>query len=89
MSTAAKQTKTDWHPWDIKAALGKKGYTFSRIAKENGYYPTTPCDVLRRQWPDMERILANIIGVEAWEIWPTRYDDRNEPIRHYLPAKAA
>lgn len=78
-----------WNPWDIKAALGKKGYSLSRVARENGYRATSPSEALRRQWPAMESILAKIIGVDPWEIWPSRYDERHEPVRRYIPAKAA
>ncbi len=73
-------TANDWHPWDIKAALGKKGYNLSRIARENGYCITSPSDALRRSWPAMEQIFADIIGVKPWEIWPSRYDINNQPL---------
>lgn len=81
MSTT-KQT-TDWHPWDIKAALGKKGYSLVRVARENGYAKTSPSEVLRKPWPAMEDLIANAIGVEPWEIWPSRYDKSNQPLRRY------
>jgi len=71
----------DWHPWDIKAALGKKGYSLSRLARENGYQVTSPSECLRKPWPNMERIMAGIIGVEPWEIWPSRYDNNHQPLR--------
>ncbi|MDD2468710.1 MAG: helix-turn-helix domain-containing protein [Desulfobulbus sp.] len=69
----------DWHPWDIRAALGKKGYSLTRVAVENGYCRTSPQDALRKPWPAMGRIIANIIGKEPWEIWPSRYDEANLP----------
>jgi Ner family transcriptional regulator len=71
----------DWHPWDIKAALGKKGYSLTRVAMENGYAQTSPSEALRKAWPAMERIFADIIGKEPWEIWPSRYDNNNQPLR--------
>jgi len=89
MATTVQHPKKDWHPWDIKAALGKKGYSFVRIARENGYARTATNDVLRRPWPRMEGIIADILGVEPWDIWPSRYDDNNEPLRRYSPQKAA
>lgn len=73
--------KADWHPWDIKAALGKKGYSMTRVGLENGYHKVSPFDALRKPWPAMERIIADIIGVEPWEIWPSRYDEFNQPLR--------
>lgn len=78
---------TDWHPADIKARLAKKkgpdglGYTFARIARENGYVSNAPNTVLRRPWPKMELIVGGIIGVKPQTIWPSRYDKAGNPIR--------
>lgn len=74
MNCAKKHTpQTDWHPADVKAALAKRGYTFARIAREHGYHPRSPNTVLWRGWRPMERIVADIIGVEPETIWPSRY----------------
>lgn len=75
-----RKPKQDWHVWDIKAALGKKGYSLCRVGIENGYKKTSPYDALRKPWPAMERIIADIIGKEPWEIWPSRYDASNRPM---------
>jgi len=74
MNCARKQSPTDWHPADIKAALAKKGYTFARIARERGYCSNSPNTVLWRGWKPMERIVAEIIGVAPEQIWPSRYE---------------
>lgn len=75
MNCAKKQTTpTDWHPADVKAALAKKGYTFAKIARKYGYHVRSPNTVLWRGWRPMERIVADIIGVEPEEIWPSRYE---------------
>lgn len=76
-----KQSGNDWHPWDIKAALGKKGYSFAQIARKHGYKRTSPNDVLRWPWAAMEEIVANIIAVKPWDIWPSRYDNNHQPLR--------
>lgn len=74
------RSRTDWHPADIKAALAKavdaqgRGYSFARIANEHGYVSNSPNTVLWRPWSTMERIVADIVGVEPWTIWPSRYD---------------
>ncbi len=86
---STRHLQADWHPWDIKAALGKKGYSFVRVARENDYARTSANDVLRRPWPAMERIIADIIGVEPWTIWPSRYDKDNRPIRRYGAVSSA
>ncbi len=71
----------DWHPADIKASLAKKGYTFAKIARENGYVRNAPNSVLHKPWSQIERIVAGIIGVRAAEIWPSRYDRRGKPLK--------
>jgi len=73
-STALKNSCSDWHPADIKAALAKKGFTLSRVARENGYAETSPSNVFRKPWPAMEKIIADIIGFPPFAIWPSRYD---------------
>lgn len=79
--TTPKRSGSDWHPWDIKATLGKKGYTLRKVSTENHYCITAASDALRKPWPKLERIIADIIGEEPWDIWPSRYDDNNKPIR--------
>ena len=70
-STRKTQPREDWHPADIKAALAKKGYTFARVARENGYGSKSPNMVLHKHWSQIEAIVARIIGVPAAVIWPT------------------
>ena len=82
-ASTLKRPTSDWDPWDIKAALGKKGYSLSSVALKNGYCKTSTSDALRRPWPNMERIIAEIIGREPWEIWPSRYDENHQPKRRY------
>jgi len=79
--SANHKARADWHPADIKAALAKKGYTFARVARENGYVRNAPNSVLHKPWSQIERIVAEIIGVRAAEIWPSRYDRRGRPLR--------
>ncbi|MBN2427121.1 MAG: helix-turn-helix domain-containing protein [Deltaproteobacteria bacterium] len=71
----------DWHPADIKAALAKKNYTFSRIAREYGYRINSPSEVLRVPWSPMEAIVGDILGVHPSRIWPSRYDSSGHPLR--------
>ncbi|MBF0646414.1 helix-turn-helix domain-containing protein [Desulfuromonas acetoxidans] len=79
---------SDWHPADIKAALEKKGFSLSRIAREHGYAPTSPSNVFRRRWAAMEKIIANIVGVSPHIIWPSRYSDDSSPYRFVRVARA-
>ncbi len=68
------QTKNqDWHAEDIKAAVRKRGTTFSRLSREAGLKPDSLRNVLRFHCKKYEAIVAGVIGVEPGEIWPSRY----------------
>lgn len=80
---AIRKTKTlaDWHPADIKAELEKRGWSFARIGRTYGYALPGPNMVLRKPWPVLEQIVADILGVHPADIWPSRYDQQRQP-RH-------
>ena len=63
----------DWHRADIIAALKKKGSSVSALSRENGLASSTLANALRFPWPKGERIIADAIGVDASDIWPSRY----------------
>jgi len=68
-----RKPPADWHPADIKAALEKRGYSFRRIAREMGYAMKSCDSVLRRPFGPVEERVAEIIGVPAATLWPSRY----------------
>ncbi len=72
-----QRDRGDWHPADIKAALAKRGYTFARIAREEGLCPTSPNAVLFKTWRRIERAVARILGTPPESIWPSRYRSSN------------
>lgn len=65
----------DWHTADIIAAIRKKGTTMAAVSREAGLSSSTLSNALARPWPKGEMIIAETIGVEAKEIWPSRYFD--------------
>ena len=66
---------------DIRAALAKKGYTLTRVSKEKDYkYNYVCCRVKNHRWPDLEKTIADIIGVHPMEIWPSRYKADGSPV---------
>ena len=70
-----------WHWMDIRAALAKKGYTLTRVSKEKDYkYSYVCCRVKNQRWPDLEKTIADIIGVHPMEIWPSRYKADGSPV---------
>lgn len=69
-----KQPEMDWHRADIVAALRKSGWSLRRLSTHNGYAAaTTLTKALDRRWPKGERIIADAIGADPAEIWPSRY----------------
>lgn len=71
----------DWHPADIKAALEKKGWSLGKLARAHGYNRKSPSLALKQPWPRMEQIIAEAIGVEPRELWPSRYSMDGKPNR--------
>lgn len=74
-----KAVSMDWHRADIVAALRKAGWSLRRLATHHGYAsPTTMTHALDRHWPKGERLIADAIGIEPANIWPTRYKDSTQ-----------
>jgi Ner family transcriptional regulator len=69
----------DWHPADVLAALKKRGHNLARLSVANGYHPTAAGKALKQQWPAMERLVAEAIGLSPQAIWPSRYDGDGSP----------
>lgn len=63
----------DWHTADIIAAIRKKGTTMAAVSRDAGFSSSTLSNALVRPWPKGEMIIAKTIGVEAKEIWLSRY----------------
>ncbi|MGL6025950.1 MAG: helix-turn-helix domain-containing protein [Vibrio sp.] len=67
--------RTDLHRADIIAALKKKGISMSALSRDNGLASTTLANALEHPWPKGERIIAEALGMQPCEIWPSRYPD--------------
>lgn len=87
MNTPAP-TPIDWHPADIQAALRKRGWTLRRLSIANGYSPSSFTNCMRARYPFVQEVIAKVIGVKPWEIWPSRYDAQHRPIYLRRPARA-
>jgi Ner family transcriptional regulator len=74
--------KSDWHSADIIAALRKQGTTLAAVSREAGLSSSTLANALVRPWPKGEWIIANALGLEPTEIWPSRYfhPETHQPI---------
>ena len=63
----------DWHKADIVAALKKADTNMSKLSKKHNYARGTLRNALYRSYPAAEKIIADAIGLEPKEIWPSRY----------------
>lgn len=63
----------DWHQADIIAELKKRGTNLSALSTANGYTRNGLRNALYRKYPKAERIIAEAIGVQPEDIWPSRY----------------
>jgi len=63
----------NWHRADILAAIKKRGGTLAQLSRDNGLHERTLYNVLERNWPKGEKIIADFIGEEVHHIWPERY----------------
>lgn len=69
----------DWHPEVIKAHIRMRGKTLRDLSHENGYQQDACRKTLVRQWPAVERIIADYLGTEPNLIWPSRYTSDGRP----------
>lgn len=67
--------KNDWHPADVVAGLRKQGTSLAAESRKAGLSSSTLANALTRPWPKGELIIAQALGVEPWQIWPSRYYD--------------
>ena len=78
MSKSKTHSTEDWHRQDILAAIRKRGISAAELARRNGYdNPTTFYNVFKAPYPKVERIIANFLGMQPEEIWPSRYKDKS------------
>ncbi|HDR0997491.1 TPA: helix-turn-helix domain-containing protein [Pasteurella multocida] len=58
---------------EIRGELMKKGKSLSQLGVENGLAKTTVRNALDKPYPKGEKIIAEALGVNPWDIWPSRY----------------
>lgn len=78
----------DMHKADIKAALEKAGTNLHRLGQLHGYAKWSAYDVLKKSCPKIERIVADVLGKEPWDIWPSRYDAVGRPVSRLYAVKS-
>ncbi len=94
-------TDTPWYR--IKADLAERGFTLVDVAARMGVTRYTVCTAKRRPVATVQRAIAEILGREPKDIWPTRYtrdgrpvsrivwekSNANPPLRHRQKRRAA
>lgn len=80
--------RKDWHWADIKAALEKAGTNLTRLSERHDYDPSAARQVKHQNWPHLQTLIAKAIGVRPQDIWPSRYDERGQPIYRRHPSTA-
>lgn len=65
--------KQDWSNKKIIFELHERNVSLKYLSQQAGLSPSTLKNALRVSYPKGEKIIAKAIGVEASEIWPTRY----------------
>lgn len=61
------------HRADIRSVLMKKGISLSQLGVQNGLAKTTLRNALDKKYPKGEKIIAEALGMNPSEIWPSRY----------------
>lgn len=79
--TRIKKPRKGWHRADIKAALEKRGLMLSDLARAHGYSRSVITGAFTHSYPVIERIVADALGVQPWDIWPDRYNDYGQPVQ--------
>lgn len=69
--------RIDMHPADIIAQLRKRNTSLAALSRQCGLGSSTLANALSRPWPKGECLIADALGMEPSEIWPSRYFDND------------
>lgn len=69
------------HPEELKSWIRMRGKTMAELSRDHGYCSDAIRIALTRPWPAVERIVADWLEAEPWELWPDRYDGEHRPLR--------
>lgn len=62
------------HPEDIKAAIRKRVGTMAELARQHGVHSSTVICAISRPQPTGNRIIAELLGLSLFELWPEWFD---------------
>lgn len=75
-SRKAPTPTADWDRHEITARLRRRGLTFAELERRHGYRPCTMRMATMKPWPKVEQIIADALGLQVEDIWPTRVAER-------------
>lgn len=71
-----RKNRPDMHKEDVLCALHKLGWTLNELAVINGMSRSSLGHAFAYQRPRCEAIIAAALGLQPWDIWPSRYRDQ-------------
>lgn len=71
-----------WPPAKIKMELELRGWSLASLSRAHDYSPTAAGRALRVAWPQMEQVIADVLGVRPADIWPDRYDSDGVSLKY-------
>jgi Ner family transcriptional regulator len=73
----------------IIAAIKNAGFTLKRLSEIHGLSPAACSVCLSKPWPQVEKIIATVIGIPPHKIWPPRYSPKGMPIKRGARVKSS
>ena len=65
----------------IKQRLAQSDSSFAKLTKLHGVKKQNIAIVKHSPYPKYERLIAESIGLDPWDLWPQRYDAAHNPNR--------
>jgi Ner family transcriptional regulator len=78
-----KPQKLKHDNWAIRAELGRRGFTFRKMAEESGFSASSLRAALNKPSIQVNFFIAKTLGIPAHELWPDWFDHDDE----LIPAK--
>lgn len=73
--------KRDKSPQEIRFNLNRKGLTFADVDRAAGLRVGTTRDAIRHPHAEGEQAIAQALGTQAKDIWPSRYDAEGKRLK--------
>ncbi len=75
-----EQKEDELSAWDlVKRSLQGRSYTLGKLAREHGVYKSNFISLKHTPCPHFEKLLADFLGLNPWELWPHRYRGDRKP----------